>query len=57
MYAEYPSTTYALFGSGTPDTSLTVSGLTPATTYTFVVKARNVVGYSLLSASVDVLAA
>jgi cellulose 1,4-beta-cellobiosidase len=57
MYAVSPSTTYILFGSGTTATSLTVTGLTPGTIYNFVVKARNIVGYSDLSASVAVLAA
>jgi hypothetical protein len=57
MYAISPSTTYSLVGSGTTDTQLTVTGLTPATTYNFVVKARNVVGYSALSDSIAVLAA
>jgi len=58
MYAVAPSTTYALFGSGTTSKTLTVTGLTPATTYNFVVKARNIVGFSDLSTpAVSILAA
>jgi chitodextrinase len=57
MYAVSPSTTYILFGSGTSATSQTVTGLTPETTYNFVVKARNIVDYSDLSDPVSVLAA
>ena len=34
-----------------------MTGLTPATTYTFVVEARNLVGLSGYSQSIDVLAA
>lgn len=52
VYAVYPDGAYALFGSGTTDTFQTVTGLTPGVTYSFKVKARNVIGYSELTEAI-----
>ena len=48
---------YSVFSSAITTTSVTVTGLTPGVTYTFYVQARNRVGYSPNSDTVQVLAA
>jgi hypothetical protein len=45
-YALYPSTNYTIFTSGIIATGTVVTGLISGETYTFVVKSRNIVGYS-----------
>jgi len=45
-FAEVTSSEYAIFASGIITTSITVTSLTPGVTYKFVVKARNVIGFS-----------
>ena len=56
-FAEESSSEYTIFSSGVLTTSETVTGLTPATTYRFVVQARNIVDLSVYSESILVLAA
>jgi hypothetical protein len=43
--------------NGVSSTSVIVNQLTPGLSYSFVVKARNVIGYSEYSTSINVLAA
>lgn len=57
LYKEQSASVYTIFETNQVSTSTTVTGLTPATTYSFVVEARNVIGLSGYSTSIDVLAA
>ena len=56
-FKEQSAVSYTIFQSGLTQTSVTVTSLTPGTTYRFVVQARNIVGLSVYSAHVDILAA
>ena len=47
---------YSIFESGIITTNSIVTGLTPGVTYKFVVKSRNVIGYSNYSTFINVWA-
>lgn len=49
--------TFVEYAAGVTSTSIVVTGLTPGMTYSFMVKARNIIGYSAYSSSVLVKAA
>lgn len=57
QYSVRDSGVWTLFASGTTQLHQTVTGLTPGVTYSFRVKALNVVNYSVYSSSINVLAA
>ncbi len=56
-YSVNSSSSYEVYSDSFTPTSITITGLTPGTTYNIVVKSRNLVGRSPFSTSLSVLAA
>jgi hypothetical protein len=56
-FTEASSETYAIFANGITTLSTAVTGLTPGVSYKFVVQSRNLIGFSVESNSITVLAA
>lgn len=46
QYAEVSQTVYTVYSENLVVTAETITGLTPGTNYKFIVKARNVIGFS-----------
>ena len=57
LYAEESSGTYIEFSTNQVLTTETVTGLTPGTSYKFIVRSRNIIGHSSDSSQITVLAA
>ncbi len=57
VYFDQGTNTWTPFAFGIAQTSFTATGLTAGTTYKFKVQARNIVGYSDISAEISVIAA
>jgi len=56
-FCEASNNVYTVYASGVTSRSSKVAGLSPGTTYKFVVRSRNSIGFSVVSGSVTVLAA